>query len=293
MKHQIIEALSKKLGDSFEVSIHGILKINQKLDGLTILKKGETISPAIYLESYYQDLEKGTSLDAVSDAILQFYFHAKRQSITFDLESMLDFSKVKEKLFVKLINKHTNMALLEKIPYMEFLDDFAITIHSLFDVSDAEERISSFLIQKNLLEKWNFDTKIIFNLAMQNTRKMFGVTIQNLSDTLLDLYESSAEKTPMELHTQVPMWVLTNHLKWNGASVILFEDILNKFAKEHGDFCIILSSIHEALLIPADSNTNIEELTQINREVNITQVSTEEVLGTKAYYYSRKNGFVF
>lgn len=185
------------------------------------------------------------------------------------------------------------MALLEKIPYMEFLDDFAITIHSLFDVSDAEERISSFLIQKNLLEKWNFDTKTIFNLAMQNTRKMFGVTIQNLSDTLLDLYESSAEKTPMELHTQVPMWVLTNHLKWNGASVILFEDILNKFAKEHGDFCIILSSIHEALLIPADSNTNIEELTQINREVNITQVSTEEVLGTKAYYYSRKNGFVF
>lgn len=36
MKHQILEALSKKLGDSFHLSIQKVLKTNEKLDGLTI-----------------------------------------------------------------------------------------------------------------------------------------------------------------------------------------------------------------------------------------------------------------
>ena len=43
MKQQILEALSKKLGNSFHLSIQKVLKTNEKLDGLTIRHGSENI----------------------------------------------------------------------------------------------------------------------------------------------------------------------------------------------------------------------------------------------------------
>lgn len=52
------------------------------------------------------------------------------------------------------------------------------------------------------------------------------------------------------------------------------------------------SSIHELLLIPTPDDSNIDEITKMNQQVNEEQVGIEEVLGTKAYYYSKDRGFV-
>lgn len=40
MKQLILESLSRKLGDGYSLSIHRVLKTNQALDGLTILREG-------------------------------------------------------------------------------------------------------------------------------------------------------------------------------------------------------------------------------------------------------------
>lgn len=53
MKHQILEALTKKLGDGFPISIQKVFKPNRELEGLLIMGEGEIISPTIYLESSY------------------------------------------------------------------------------------------------------------------------------------------------------------------------------------------------------------------------------------------------
>lgn len=42
MKQLIHEALSKKLGDGFQISIQKVLKTNVKLDGLVILQEGKS-----------------------------------------------------------------------------------------------------------------------------------------------------------------------------------------------------------------------------------------------------------
>ena len=44
MKQQILEALSKKLGDGYHGTLEKVQKTNIDLDGLTILKDGETIT---------------------------------------------------------------------------------------------------------------------------------------------------------------------------------------------------------------------------------------------------------
>ncbi len=84
--------------------------------------------------------------------------------------------------------------------------------------------------------------------------------------------------------------MLSNKKKVFGASVILFDDMLKDFAERHGNFFVIFSSVHEALLVPSEDDSSLDEITLMNLEVN-EQLLAEEILGTRAYYYEKGKGF--
>lgn len=286
MQQLILDSLSKKLGDNFHISIHEVFKTNIKLDGLTILKEGENISPTIYLDSFYRDLENGVLLDDVIGEILQIYFDAKINPLHLDTASIIDFNYVKDRLYVELINRHSNKELLQDVPYLRFLDDFAIVIRCLIETS--AEGHTNFLIHNAHLAIWQINQEMLISLAIKNTRKLFGVNLRSIKETLAELMP----ELPKDYAFSLPIWVMTNNLKSSGASTVLFDDALKGFADIHGDFYVIFSSIHELLLIPACSNVGINALTEINQMVNATDVRPNELLGTKAYFYSKENGFV-
>lgn len=291
MKNEIREEITKKLGSGFTVTVNKVLKTNVKLDGLSIMNEGENLAPTIYLQGYYHDLENGADLSDVVDDIIQTYHSAKCKQNHFDVNSIFDFNKVKESLFVKIINKTFNKELLEDVPYINFLDDFAITLHCLVEVKDCD--VASFLVHNKHLEIWNTDTGSIFEIAKANTRVMFGVDLRSMEDVLKELIPTEF-LSEIELHenVQFPMFVLTNNQKFAGSSCVLFDDILKDFADKHGSFYVIFSSVHECLLVPNIKLLDASHLTTINQEVNLNEVKPDEVLGTKAYYYDAKTGFV-
>lgn len=89
----------------------------------------------------------------------------------------------------------------------------------------------------------------------------------------------------------MPMYVLTNEHKFHGAGCILYSNFLKKIADEWGcDICIILSSIHETILIPMYMSRGCEEMAQMIREVNQTQLEPEEILSDHAYQFCRETG---
>ena len=81
MKHQILEALSKRLGDGFHITIQKVFKPNRELEGLLIMGEGEIISPTIYLESSYEALDNGTPIEQVVDRLLQAYDSARSETV--------------------------------------------------------------------------------------------------------------------------------------------------------------------------------------------------------------------
>ena len=52
MKQLIKEDITKKLGHDFYIFTNEVLKTNTKRDTINILKKGDNVSPAIFLEPY-------------------------------------------------------------------------------------------------------------------------------------------------------------------------------------------------------------------------------------------------
>lgn len=284
MQQQILEALSKKLGDGYRLQIHQVLKTNIKRDGLTILRCGDNVSPTIYLESFYKALEKGETPDSVTNEISRLYFSTRIEMLDFDVSPIQDFNFVKKHLFVQLINRHYNTELLVDIPHRPFLDDFSVIVRCLVDSTD--EGNSSFLVHDNHLKMWGIESEELLSLALQNTRKLLGVDLMRMEKVLME-FDIDFDLSDVK----IPLWVLTNKKRFLGASTVLFDDILKDFANAYGNFYVIFSSVHEVLLLPTPDSSDLDFITAINQSVNDTQVQADEVLGAKAYFYSKKDGF--
>ena len=81
------------------------------------------------------------------------------------------------------------------------------------------------------------------------------------------------------------MYVLTNTAKIDGATVILYSNLLQEIGEAtQSRFFILPNSIHEVILMK-DSGENVKELRRVVMEINRTQVAPEDVLSDEVYSY--------
>ena len=87
------------------------------------------------------------------------------------------------------------------------------------------------------------------------------------------------------------MYVVSNKKNLFGASAILYSDYLEEWAEElECDLYVIPSSVHELLVMPVAHAYSGEEITEMIREINRTQVAREEILSDHVYIYRRNEG---
>src|SRR5699024_7535782 len=87
------------------------------------------------------------------------------------------------------------------------------------------------------------------------------------------------------------MYVLTNRMRSYGAACIAYPYIPGMIGETLGsDYYILPSSVHEVMIVPACGGLDGEELEEMVREINATQVAEEEVLSDHIYYYERRTG---
>lgn len=120
--NEVKQEVEKLLGTEVRVELRQITKNNGIiLDGICILEKGCNVSPTIYLEEFYQEYKNGMSLREIASRICEVY-EKRCRGIPFSLEYFLDFEKMKERIFCKLINRELNKELLNEVPNILCLD---------------------------------------------------------------------------------------------------------------------------------------------------------------------------
>lgn len=130
-------------------------------------------------------------------------------------------------------------------------------------------------VNETLLKKFRIPIEFAWNMATENTKK----------DAILEpIDEILSAITGITVEHLSQLYVLTNTSGVRGAASIINDDILITFAKQLGTNKIIAipSSIHEFLLFPYNGE-DIEEVTQIVKEVNRQEVDIKDQLADKAY----------
>ena len=289
------EEVEKRAGEQYTVRINDVRKNNGViLSGLTMMEDDSNISPTIYLNHYYEDYEDGrTTLTNVVNDVMDHY-NRNKVNRSVDMRQFLNYESVKKGIVYKLVNTAKNKELLEDVPHMEFLD---LSVVFQYLIQNEHFGTASILIHNAHMKLWDISVEELYQVADANTQKLQGYELRSMIDAIRDLLEMDTEGEVadieyMEEHADnVPMYVLSNKNKVGGASCILYEGLLADFATAiGGNFYVIPSSIHEVLLLPADNKDEQEEIKAMIKEINDTQVRTEEILSDSLYFFDKEEG---
>ncbi|MGN0341337.1 MAG: DUF5688 family protein [Roseburia sp.] len=287
-KSYIREHMCNAFPEGTSVNIQSIQKNNDVfLDGLTIMESDCNVAPTIYLNDFYSDYCNGTTLEEIINHILNLYQSAKPDA-PIDLSFFTDFEQVKNRIMFKLIHYEKNQVLLQDIPHFPYLD-LAIVFYCLVESHSTGN--ATILIRNNHLALWDISADELYQHARRNTPRTLPPLCQPLTGMLMEMMcddtENAALSELQDAENIPPLFVLTNEKKSFGACALLYPDSLKQAATQlERDLYILPSSIHEVLLLPVDTQMSPDELSEMVREINRTQLEKEEVLSDHIYYYS-------
>ena len=275
------DILQQYYGVESNVKLHTVQKVNGVvLHGITVMKEGVSIVPTLYLESYYDELNRGMPLN---DIVHRFILEYDKAAIhdDFDISFFEFYDKVKSHLGYKLINYEMNRELLQEVPHKRYLD---LAIVCYCNIVDDRLGKGTILIRNEHLDIWKIEKDILIRDSLKNMPLIFPPEVINMADLLKELYDDPAQL----ICGKLPMYVLTTRARMYGAAAILYSGQLEAIAREvDDDFYLLPSSIHEIIILPKKYGTDEEYLSQMVDEINHEQVDIEEILSNHAYLYSR------
>ncbi len=265
-----------------EMKNNGVL-----VDTLVIHLKDYPLSPAIPVRPYYESYRLGTAIDTIMEKLAGDFFAGLYQPYTVPFGHLKDFEAVKEDIFIRAVNYERNKVMLSSCPYVKKLD-LALTFRVRF--FQGSEGLSSLLIDDRLLSQWSVTKEVLYEHAMRNTMAKFPPVIESSEDVLGEMLERGETALGWD-SVHVPLYILTNNLRLNGATAAFYPGVLKEFS-EHlcsggTDFYLLPSSIHEMMLVPSrDDGKSAVNYQRIVVSANQEVVRPEEVLSDSVYMYT-------
>lgn len=293
--------LLRELGSGYETKPVTNTRNNGVLTNAILIRHGnETSAPAIYLDDFYRDFSMGRCLGDIVRQVLYTY-HDSSDGTKRHFFQDIDFSPeaMKDKVILRLVNYERNAAMLQAMPHIRILD-LAVAFH--FIVYHDEDGIGTVKFTKEHFDAFAAPgdgkppiaatTAELYRLALSNTERIFPVKMSLLDDVLNALLaQKGAPPVPfLSSHADTDgmpgkLFVLSNTTGINGSACVLYPGVLPQLTQYfQSDFYILPSSIHELLLLPAVNAFTQEELNDMIREINLTQIPAEEVLSDRAYH---------
>lgn len=279
--------LKERLGDTFLLEQRDIPGINGTMRPSFFVKEGNSpASRGIRIDSYYKRYQAGAGMDALAEEILG----RCREEATFpekEIQKLSCWESIKGHIFPKLVNTGKNATLLMDAPHREFLD-LSMVYYARIG-TDCRETCGTLLILGSHMRHWGIREESLHQAAWKNLNREDKAVFEDLA-SLLGAYAG-----PSLGHgaSDIPkMYVLGSSSRQNGAVQVCCQRLLKEIAGElNDDFWILPSSIHETLLIPVGhARDAAQELAEIVRQVNTSQLMPEEFLSGHVYHYRRDSG---
>lgn len=299
---KLIPRLKEHYGEEYCVKHNEVTKNNGHVrNAIVIQKEGDNVTPNIYIDELFDDYLQG---ETFADIVREIIKIRDDNDITdkIDIDFLHDYSKVIDKLGVKLVNRDRNEELLKDVPYKTFSD-----LVILFFISISNDAIGdgTILINNSIFKDWNITLDQLYEDAINNMTFKYPPERSHIIDTLIEMYAKKHNADTSCLKEAINDWisfvrsvdysdrrmyVLTNTSKWLGASVICYKGMLKELGDYfESDYFILPSSIHEVILVPYEDNFERYEFNDMVHEINMAEVGAEELLSDHAYRYIRES----
>lgn len=277
--------VGEQLGKEYQVGPKENLKNNSvRMLGLQIKKEGVESSPVFYLNCYYEQHLEGAKVEELADKLVEAY-HKLDQNPPDRVSQYMQLENCEDKIAYRLVSKELNEKLLETIPSIDFLD---LSIIFIIVCRKQDEFVETIRVTNQMIDNWGIKVSDLFRIAHKNTKELFPVKFRRLDEVIQDLVARNKDTEKAIEYMESPFFILSNESGVNGAASLIYPGILEGIAKKlESDLFVLPSSIHEVLLLPADKAFGRDELSNLVKEVNRTQVLTEEVLSNQAYRYEK------
>lgn len=293
--------VAAELGEGYETGIQQVAKANIGVtDALNVFRKDGKgkAGPAFYLPPLFGEYRKGRGVEDIAGDIAAAY-HAQAadmEGLAGSLGDIMSYGSIKDRLYFRLLCTERNRAFLKNVLHFEVLD-LSMVVYILVRADGSG--VGSVPVQNRLLESWGVPAEEVRGQAGKNTPLLFPPRVLHLASAMADILrdagtggaagmEAAAENMP----EGAGPYIMTNTKGINGFSTVLYPGVLAGFTGfGRKNLYVLPSSVHEALLLPADGAMAPQELQEMVREVNGTVVEETDILSDTIYYYDRqKNG---
>ena len=278
----IKEAVERELGG--EVKIGRTPKNNIMMDSLNYVPEGASVGVVVYQKNLYEQYLAGEDISGIVADHIQVFKEKMKECGKIEIMAK---ERIKlENVYPALVPRQGNEEYLENIPYIPF-EDLAIT----FRIS-ADEIGATMLVNDQMLDQFAVSVEELKEAALHGavfTENIFLMDMKECINSMMsDDYEPSEDISNVK-DSDSPMIIISNKNKAYGAGSILSSDAMEKVSQAmEDDLYILPSSVHECIAIPAQDRSREDELRDMVREINETQVLPEEVLSNQVYFYDSR-----
>lgn len=268
------EVVKKLNNRGFNAQERDVVKNGVVLKGIMVQPEENTgicISPIIYMDTVEELENRGLEEDEIISYLIKLYEDSKK--FEFNVDTLNDGNFVLKNIFVGL-QKTSSENIVKKETEFDEIESY-MYINLIKNGQDS----ATTKVTAELLENAGISEDEAWIAAKENTYA------ETIIVSLLKVMCLNANMSYFEEMEDIPIYILTNKSKIKGASAILNRKVLKELADKYCTDKIIAmpSSIHEFLVIPYKEQYNIDKLSEMVKEVNLTEVNPIEQLADKAY----------
>lgn len=172
--HEFVKEIVKEIEKEAagKVTVMEVRKNNgESMDGLSIWKDGQGVSPLVYLNPYYRLYLSGMNMGEIAREIHEACRVSTLEG-SIDAGSFSDFAWVRQRIVFRIVNYGMNGELLKELPHRKHLDLAAVFCCLIY--SEEEKGTAYVLIRNEHLDCWGVDAEEIERLAYENAPRLLG-----------------------------------------------------------------------------------------------------------------------
>ena len=267
-EQELMDAIAKEM-PGMRIERISVVKNGTNMAGFVLRPDRGNMCPTFY----FKKLETAVSRYGIGAVAKQIAGMCTENALSELPVDIREYNTVKKLLTVSTVNAEKWETALKDMPH-KIVCDLAI-ICTVFVRSGKD--IYSVNVTNGLADAWGVSGDKLLKAAIKNSPKVSIPIINTLSGMMCDISGNEFAETP-------GAYVVTNKDCMNGFSSIFYPGMQDTIKAVAGEYYILPSSRHEAMIVSAtlgDPNSLLKMVTSINQ----AEVSDDDFLSNNVYWF--------